>query len=116
MRSSKIAALARDRSAMARAAANAKAPPENSPKRVFMRGTLFSPVGAYVVWIREISPAGALITSNDRLPSDCDVALQRGPLFAAARIARSNDSGAEVTFYRDLKESDLASAVSPGSP
>jgi len=76
-----------------------------------MRGTLFSPVGAHVVWIREISPSGALITSNDRLPTGCDVALQRGALFAAARIARSNDSGAEVKFYRDLEDSDLATAL-----
>src|ERR1041384_7479953 len=96
---------------MAKAAARAAPPPENSPKRVFMRGTLFSPVGSHVVWIREISPGRALITSNDRLPADCDVALQRGALFAAARITRPSDSGAEVRFYRDLEESDLAHAL-----
>ena len=39
--------------------------------------------------------------------------LKRGAIFAAGHIARSNDSGAEVAFYRELEERDIASAVQP---
>ena len=65
-------------------------------------------------WIRDISPSGALVTSEDRLPAGCDVILKRGNIFAAGHITRSNDSGAEVAFYRELEERDIASAVQPG--
>ena len=30
-----------------------------------MRGTLFAPDGAYVIWIRDISTVGALVTCKD---------------------------------------------------
>lgn len=35
-------------------------------RRVLMRGTVFSPDGAHVVWIRDISNDGALIVGDDR--------------------------------------------------
>ena len=45
-------------------------PPRNGArKRVLMRGTLFTPDGAYVIWIRDISNTGALVTCKDRLHS-----------------------------------------------
>lgn len=90
-------------------------PRDSSRKRVLLRGTLFTPHGAQTVWIRDISASGALVTSEDRLPAGCDVILKRGSIFAAAHIARSNDSGAEIAFYRELEERDIASAVQPGS-
>jgi hypothetical protein len=82
-------------------------------RRVLMRGTVFSPDGAHVVWIRDISHDGALIAGDDRLPSDCDVIFKRGPIFAAGRIAWSNETGAGIKFYRDLADCDVAMAVLP---
>jgi len=89
-------------------------PPRNGArKRVLMRGTLFTPDGAYVIWIRDISNTGALVTCKDRLPLDCDVIFKRGPIFAAAHIAWSNDTGAGVKFYRDLSDDVVAAAALP---
>ena len=52
-------------------------------RRVLLRGTLFTPHGAQTVWIRDIWPSGAMVTSDDHLPADCDVVLKRGSIFAA---------------------------------
>ena len=84
-------------------------------KRVLMRGTLFTPDGAFVVWIRDISNNGALVACKDKLPVDCDVIFKRGAIFAAANIAWSNETGAGIKFYRDLNDSDVASATQPTS-
>lgn len=86
---------------------------KNERKRVLMRGTIFTPTGAHVVWIRDISSDGALVAGDDRLPSDCDVIFKRGALFAAGRIAWSNESGAGVKFYRDLADCEIAAAELP---
>jgi hypothetical protein len=99
---------------MAVAAKKVQPPSDVARRRVLLRGTLFTPHGAQVVWIRDISRSGALVTSEDRLPAGCDVVLKRGAIFAAGHIARANDSGAEVAFYRELEERDIASAVQPG--
>lgn len=90
-------------------------PPAVARKRVLLRGILFTPHGAQTIWIRDISPVGALVTSEDRLQAGVDVILKRGGIFAAGRVIRSNEGGAEVTFYRDLDERDIASAVLPGA-
>jgi len=82
-------------------------------KRVLMRGTLFTPEGAHIVWIRDISETGALVAGDVRLPADCDVIFKRGPIFAAARIAWANDTGAGIEFYRNLGACDIASAELP---
>jgi PilZ domain-containing protein len=89
-------------------------PPRNGArKRVLMRGTLFTPHGAFVIWIRDISNTGALVTCKDKLPLDCDVIFKRGPIFAAAHVAWSNDTGAGVKFYRDLNDDTVAAATLP---
>ena len=100
---------------MAAAAKKVQPPPAVPRKRVLLRGTLFTPHGAQTVWIRDISPKAALVTSEDRLPAGVDLILKRGGIFAAGRVIRSNEGGAEVTFYRDLDQRDIASAVSPGA-
>jgi PilZ domain-containing protein len=82
-------------------------------KRVLMRGTVYAPSGAFVVWIRDISANGALVAAERPLPSDCDVIFKRGPIFAAAHIAWSNATGAGLTFYRNLGECEIASADLP---
>jgi hypothetical protein len=107
--------MAKARSATAVAAKDVQPPRDAARKRVLLRGTLFTPHGAQIVWIRDISPSGALVTSEDRLPAGCDVILKRAAIFAAARVIRSNEGGAEVTFYRNLDERDIASAVQSGA-
>jgi hypothetical protein len=78
-----------------------------------MRGTLFTPDGAYEVWIRDVSTSGALISCKDRLPVGCDVILKRGGIFAAAQLAWSDDTGAGLKFYRDLSNDEVAAATLP---
>lgn len=98
---------------MATLADDIQGPRKGARKRVLMRGTLFTPHGAFVIWIRDVSTTGALITCKDRLPTDCDVIFKRGPIFAAAHVAWVNDTGAGVKFYRDLSEDIVASATLP---
>jgi hypothetical protein len=104
--------VAKNRSAAA-AVAEVEAPVPVSGKRVLLRATLFAPRGAYTVWIRDISPAEAHVTSADRLPTGCDVVLKRGEFFAAGRISAASESGAEVAFYRQLDDMDVAQALLP---
>jgi hypothetical protein len=82
-------------------------------KRVLMRGTVFTPERVAVVWIRDISAKGALVAGDEPLPVNCDVIFKRGPIFAAAHIAWSNETGAGLKFYRDLADCDVASAELP---
>jgi hypothetical protein len=82
-------------------------------KRVLLRATVFTPEGAFVVWLRDISSKGALVSGDDRLPNDCDVIFKRGSLFAAARIAWANETGAGLKFYRNLAECEVAAAELP---
>ena len=98
---------------MATAAEDLQASRKGMRKRVLMRGTLFTPDGAYVIWIRDISTTGALVSCKDRLPTDCDVIFKRGPIFAAAHVAWVNDTGAGVKFFRDLSAEIVATAVLP---
>ena len=98
---------------MATAADDLQGPRKGARKRVLMRGTVFTPDGAFVIWIRDISTTGALITCKDRLPTNCDVIFKRGPIFAAATVAWANDSGAGVQFSRDLSDDAVAAAALP---
>jgi len=98
---------------MASAAEYIEGPRKGLSKRVLVRGMLYTPNGAFVVWIRDISTAGALITSKDHLPSNSDVILKRGPVFVAGHIAWANETGASVKFYRDLSDEAVEAATSP---
>lgn len=85
-------------------------------KRVLIRGTIFGPAGAAVVWVRDISRDGASVTTHDPLPTDCDVIFKRGSLFVAAHIVRSDDSGTGIKFYRRLTDREAAAAALPVPP
>lgn len=98
---------------MATAATDLQPTRKGERKRVLMRATVYTPTGAHVVWIRDISAQGASVSGEDALPSDCDVIFKRGSLFAAARIAWSNSTGAGVKFYRSLSNEEVASAGLP---
>ena len=98
---------------MATAAKNVQQARKPARKRVLMRATVFAPDGAFTVWIRDISSGEAQVTSETRLPVGCDVILKRGPLFAAASIARSDADGATVEFYRDLSADEIESVLTP---
>lgn len=80
---------------------------------MLMRATVYTPTGAHVVWIRDISAEGASIAGDDQLPNDCDVIFKRGALFAAGRIAWSNSTGAGLKFYRNLSHDEVAAAELP---
>jgi hypothetical protein len=89
-------------------------PPRTGPrKRVLMRGTLFAPDGAHEVWVRDVSATEALVSCKDRLPVGCDVILKRGSVFAAAQLAWSNETGAGLTFYRELRDDEVLAATLP---
>ena len=89
-------------------------PPRNSAQARLLRGTLFTPHGAQTVWIRDISPSGALVTSEDRLPAGCDVILKRGSIFAAGRVTVRTTAARRSTSTA-ISTSATASAVQLGS-
>ena len=93
------------------ATGESRARAQRGRRRVLMRGTVYSPDGAHIVWIRDISHDGASVAGEDRLPNNCDVIFKRGPIFAAGHIAWSNETGAGIKFYRDLADRDVASAA-----
>jgi hypothetical protein len=84
-----------------------KSPP-NAGKRVLMRGTLLSLHGEHAIWIKDISSGGAVVSSQDRLPANCDVVLKRGTIFVAGRIGPAGEGGASVSFYRELDDRELS--------
>ena len=81
--------------------------------RVLMTGTLLTPAGAQKVMIRDVSKSGALIVAPDPIPSACDAIFKRGSLFAAARVAWSNDREAGLTFYRELTPDEVELSLHP---
>lgn len=101
------------RPTMASVAQNLEAPRKGSRTRVFMRGTVFTPVGASVVWIRDISNDGALVGGNDPMPPRGDIVFKRGDVFVAGFIAWANGNEAGVEFYRELTDAELDSARLP---
>lgn len=98
---------------MATAAADFSPERREQRTRVLMRGTLFAPTGASVIWIRDISNEGALVQSDDPLPSGCDVIFKRGQIFAAAHVAWAKGKNAGIEFYRPLGNTELESAHLP---
>jgi hypothetical protein len=98
---------------MATAALPATQPRKDQRTRVLMRGTIFSPDGAVVVKIREISQVGAHVCGEDPLPAECDVIFKRGTIFVAAHIRWSDRTGAGIEFYRNLTDEELQSAHIP---
>ncbi len=81
--------------------------------RVLMRGTIYSPVGAGTVWIRDISNEGALVTTDLKLSPDAELIFKRGPIFAAALVVRADVAGTALKFYRPLSDEQLTSAQLP---
>jgi hypothetical protein len=81
---------------------------------VLISGMLVTPAGDRRVMIRDISPTGAQLTCREKLPSNCDVLLKRGSLFAAARIAGVNGDEADLRFYRELSADEIERALVGG--
>lgn len=81
--------------------------------RVLMTATLMTPTGAQKVMIRDISRSGASIVVPEPIPSACDAIFKRGSLFAAARVAWSNDREAGLTFYRELTAEEVEDSLHP---
>src|SRR4051812_12044474 len=98
---------------MASAAQDLQSPSRGPRKRVLMRGTLFTPDGAFNVWVRDVSSTTAQISCKERLPVGCDVIFKRGEIFAAAHVASANEAGASVKFYRKLSNDEIIAATLP---
>ncbi len=84
-------------------------------RRVLIAGMLVTPAGDRRIMIRDISPVGAQVTCREKFPSNCDVLLKRGSLFAAARMIAVNGDEAELRFYRELTEDEIERALMTGS-
>jgi hypothetical protein len=83
-------------------------------RRVLIAGMLVTPAGDRRVMIRDISPAGAQVTSREKIPANCDVLLKRGSLFAAARIAEVSGDEVALRFYRELSDDEIERALMSG--
>ena len=77
-------------------------------KRVLMIATMISCGGKHRVRIRDFSPTGAQIVSEDPLSIGCDVLLKRGELCAAAHVVWVKGDEVGLTFYRPVSDEDLA--------
>ena len=84
-------------------------------RRVLIAGMLVTPAGDRRVMIRDISPGGAHVTCREKLPSNCDVLLKRGSLFAAARMAAVSGDEASLRFYRELSNDEIEGALMAGA-
>lgn len=98
---------------MATVAKDTSASREGARKRVLVRGTLFTPTGDHVVWVRDVSAEGALVAGKYPIPTNCDVIFKRGDVFVAAHVAWANETGAGVNFYRELSDWEVAAATVP---
>jgi hypothetical protein len=98
---------------MATVAKDIRPPRKGARKRVLVRGTLFTPTGAHVVLVRDVSATGALVAGNYQLPNKCDVIFKRGDVFVAAQLAWSDETGAGIKFYRKLSEHEVIAATVP---
>ena len=71
--------------------------------RELLGATLVSPAGTLWVRVRDFSPTGCQIVSEEELPSGVDTMFQRADLFVAARIVWSEGKEAGLQFYREVE-------------
>lgn len=84
-----------------------KSPRRTRRARVLMTAKLLTPEGVKRVTIHDISRTGAQVASKEEIPSDCDVLLERGGVYAAARVAWVADGEAGIRFYRELSAEEI---------
>ena len=56
-----------------------------------------------MVRVRDFSPSGCQVVSDEALPCGVDAIFQRAGLFAAARIVWSEGKEAGLKFYREVE-------------
>ena len=71
--------------------------------RVLLGATIVSPSGSHKVRVRDFSPSGCQVVSDEALPCGVDAIFQRAGLFAAARIVWSEGKEAGLKFYREVE-------------
>ena len=71
--------------------------------RVLLGATIVSPSGSHNVRVRDFSPSGCQVVSDETLPCGVDAIFQRAGLFAAARIVWSEGKEAGLKFYREVE-------------
>ena len=81
-------------------------------KRVLMKAMIIDPNGTHQATIRNLSPAGAQLSSSKAPRTGCDVLFKRGAILAAARVVWTSGKSYGIEFYRALD----AAKLSPGAP
>jgi hypothetical protein len=81
----------------------------NDRKRVLMTGTLVTPTGNQQVRIHDISPTGALVSTDSKLKAETELFLKKAPIWAAAWVAWTEEKNAGLKFYRELSQSEVDS-------
>ena len=74
-----------------------------------MTGTLVMQDGNRQVRIHDISPTGALISTDVKLSTSTEVFLKKLPVWAAAWVAWTEEKSAGLKFYRELSQDEVDS-------
>jgi len=74
-----------------------------------MTGTLVMQDGNQQVRIHDISPTGALVSTDVKLTTSTEVFLKKLPIWAAAWVAWTDDKNAGLKFYRELSQDEVDS-------
>ena len=80
-------------------------------KRVLMRAMIIDPNGTHQATIRNLSAAGAQLSSTKTPRADCDVLFKRGAIFAAARVVWASGKNYGIEFYRVIDAANLPPAA-----
>jgi hypothetical protein len=74
-----------------------------------MTGTLVTPAGNVAVRIHDISPTGALVSTDGKMMPEYEVFLKKLPIWAAAWVAWVEEKSAGLRFYRELSQAEVDS-------
>jgi hypothetical protein len=74
-----------------------------------MTGTLVTPAGNQPVRIHDISPTGALVSTDGKMKAETEVFLKKLPIWAAAWVAWAEVKSAGLKFYRELSQAEVDS-------
>ena len=94
---------------MATAAEDIRRSRNTNRKRVLMTGTLVMQDGNQQVRIHDISPTGALVSTDAKLKAMSEVFLKKLPIWAAAWVAWTEEKNAGLKFYRELSQDEVDS-------
>lgn len=79
-------------------------------KHVLLKAEIITAEGTQDARIKDLSASGAQVSCCGRLRADDDVIFRRGSIFAAARVAWTENECAGLEFYRPLGPIAFASS------